>query len=327
MTTNTAPSPNFTGINFNLDFFPSEAGDFVTYPVAQGPTTIGTLYSSVIDTLSSSTSFNLLNSLTANLNIAVNGAAGQTIRIGAISGASIHCANVDFQGNSINHSTNASGGTINLCNNMTSGTLNIGTNTARTGTINIGDGVGATGAIDIGSSTTSTTVGGTLTSTGQITASNGLTLASGKYITTGHTGTITAPTSAQVGYTQSVSYALPTIPTSTQIITMNTITLSQGTWILTGAVSLGSTQSVTHGYISFGDTSRPVSIAPTDATDSVYGNTSFVGATVSNRVTPNLTVYVSPTVRTIYYFNISLTYSSAPGFNSNFWKLYAMRIA
>ena len=161
MTSNTPPSPNFTGINFNTDFFPSSAGDYVEYPVAQGPTTIDTLYSSVIDTLSSSTVFNLLNSLTANLNIAINGGAGQTIRIGAITGASVHCANIDHQGNSINNSTNASGGTINLCNSMTSGTLNIATNTGRTGTLNIGNGAGATGTIDIGSSTTTTTLNGT----------------------------------------------------------------------------------------------------------------------------------------------------------------------
>ena len=165
MTSNNPPSPSFTGINFNTDFFPSAAGDYVDYPTAQGPVTISTLYSSAIDTLSSSTAFNLLNTLTANLNLAINGTTGQTIRIGAYTGASVHCANIDHQNNSINHATNASGGTLNLCNNMTTGILNIGTNTARSGTINIGDGVGATGSIDIGSSTTPTTVGGTLLST------------------------------------------------------------------------------------------------------------------------------------------------------------------
>ena len=169
MTSNIPPSPNFSGINFNLDFFPSEAGNFVTYPVAQGPTTIGTLYSSVIDVLSSGTAFNFLNTLTANLNIATNGTTGQTIRIGATTGASVHCANVDFQGHSINNSTNASGGNINICNNMTSGTLNIGTNTARTGNIKIGDGVGATGAIDIGSSTSTTTLNGNVQGTTKLT--------------------------------------------------------------------------------------------------------------------------------------------------------------
>jgi hypothetical protein len=125
MTSNSAPSPNFTDINFNVDFFPSAVGDYVEFPVAQGPTTIATLYSSVIDTLSAGTSFNFLNTLVANLNIATTGTIGQTIRVGAYSGASVHCGNIDHQNNSINHATNASGGTINLCNNMTSGTLNV----------------------------------------------------------------------------------------------------------------------------------------------------------------------------------------------------------
>jgi len=170
MTSNTAPSPNFTGINFNTDFFPSVAGEFVEYPVAQGPTTIATLYSSVIDTLSSGSAFNFLNTLVANLNIAINGGAGQTIRIGATTGTSVHCANIDHQGNSINNSTNAPGGTLNLCNNMTTGTLNIGTNTARFGPINIGTGVGATGNVNIGNSSSSTLIGGSLEATGLILA-------------------------------------------------------------------------------------------------------------------------------------------------------------
>jgi len=176
MTSNSAPSPNFNGIDFNDIFFPSVVGAYVDYPTAQGPTTISTLYSSVIDTLSAGTAFNFLNTLAANLNIATNGIAGQTIRVGAYTGASVHCANIDHQGNSINHATNASGGTLNLCNNMTGGTLNIGTNTSRTGAINIGTGAGAgnTGYINIGSSFAGTQIGGTLFSTGQITSSNGL---------------------------------------------------------------------------------------------------------------------------------------------------------
>jgi len=174
MTSNSAPSPSFSGIDFNDAFFPSVVGEYVEYPVAQGPTTISTLYSSVIDTLSSSTAFNLLNTLAANLNIATTGTTGQTIRIGSYTGASVHCGNIDHQNNSINHATNASGGTLNICNNMTSGTLNVGTNTARLGPINVGTGIGATGNVNIGSSSSSTRIGGTLESIGQIISSNGL---------------------------------------------------------------------------------------------------------------------------------------------------------
>jgi hypothetical protein len=209
---------------------------------------------------------------------------------------------------------------LRIGNNVIAGTIEIG-NAMTTGDIKIGlsDIVGAT--ITVGTASTATTINGTLT------ASNGLTLASGKYITTSHSGTIAVPTLSQVGYIQSVAYPSPTLPNSTQIRTMASITLDPGTWILTGAVSIGSTQNLTHGYISFGDISRTTSIAPVDANDSAYGNTSFVGATVSNRVTPNLTVYVSPTGSTTYYFNLSATYTAGPGFNSNYWKLYAIRIA
>jgi hypothetical protein len=108
---------------------------------------------------------------------------------------------------------------------------------------------------------------------------------------------------------------------------MNSITLDPGTWILTGVVSIASTQNTSHGYISFGDTLRSTSGAPVEANDSAYGNISFNGVAVSSRITPNLTVYVTATVSTTYYFNILAQYSSAPVFNSTYWKLYAIRIA
>jgi len=201
-----------------------------------------TLYSSVIDTLSSGTAFNFLNTLVANLNIATNGTTGQTIRIGATTGASVHCANIDHQGNSINNSTNASGGTINLCNSMTSGTLNVGTNTARSGNVNIGNGVGATGTVFIGSSTSPTTVGGTLTSTGQITASNGLTLGAGKYITT-NVGASGAGLE-QIGeiITGSSVVNNPTV-TSGRTTSVSSVVLTAGTWIVTASRQIDSTGS------------------------------------------------------------------------------------
>ena len=185
-----------------------------------------------------------------------------------------------------------------------------------------------TNYLQLGNTRTATTNGGTFTSTGSITANNGLTLASGKYIATSHTGTIAIPSlTTQVGYIQSVSYSAPTIPTSSQIITMNSITLSAGVWILTGAVSFNNTQLVTHGFLSFGDTSRPTSIAPV-VNDSLYGNTSFTGVTINDKVTPNLTSYISPTASTTYYFNLCLSYTGAGVvYNNVFWRLYAIRIA
>ena len=164
MTSNSAPSPDFTGIDFNDMFFPSAVGDYVDYPVAQGPVSFGSLYASFIDVISSSSSFSLLNSLTGNLDIATNGTSGQTLRLGAYTNASIHVGNIDHQNQSINNATNASGGLLNICNNQTTGSLNIGTNATRTGNINIGTlgTTGGTGGINLGGAGYNTTVNGPL---------------------------------------------------------------------------------------------------------------------------------------------------------------------
>jgi hypothetical protein len=139
---------------------------------------------------------------------------------------------------------------------------------------------------------------------------------------------MTLPTSSQVGYIQNVSYSAPTSPATGQIITIRSITLSQGVWIITGALSILNTQLVTSGFISFTDINIPTSRAIVVATDSIYGNTSFMGITINERVTPNLTVYVTTTTaNTTYYFNLSMTYTGTPSYNSNYWKLYAIRIA
>jgi len=161
MTTNTAPSPDFTGIDFNDMFFPSAVGDYVNYPTAQGPVSFGSIYASFIDTISSSASFSLLDSLTGNLNLATNGTTGQTLRLGAYTNASVHVANIDHQNQSINNASNATTGLLNICNNQTTGSLNLGTHVSRTGSINIGTGsTGGTGYVNIGSAILSTVVNG-----------------------------------------------------------------------------------------------------------------------------------------------------------------------
>ena len=38
------PSPSFTGIDFNPDFFPTSASDYLEFPTAQGTETFGTIY-------------------------------------------------------------------------------------------------------------------------------------------------------------------------------------------------------------------------------------------------------------------------------------------
>jgi hypothetical protein len=184
--------------------------------------------------------------------------------------------------------------------------------------------IGTTNATSVNISS----AGATTTINGPLTASDDITLGSSKFITTSHTGTMTLPTSSQVGYIQNVSYSAPTSPATGQIITIRSITLQQGVWIITGALSILNTQGVTSGFISFTDINIPTSRAIVTATDSIYGNTSFMGITINERVTPNLTVYVTTTTaNTTYYFNLSMTYTGTPSYNSNYWKLYAIRIA
>jgi len=208
-----------------------------------------------------------------------------------------------------------------------SGDIQTSSGKVKTGTL---DAVSA-GALNIGTSTATSinmsSAGNTTTIKGPVTASEGLTLGSSQYITTSHTGTITIPTSLQVGYTQSVSYSLPTVPTTLNLITMNSITLAQGVWILKGAVSITASTSITYGFVSFGDTSRPSAISPV-TNDSLYGSVSFNGVpTATNeKVIPNLITYVSPTTSTTYYFNIYLV-GSGSGYNSQNWRLQGIRIA
>ena len=215
---------------------------------------------------------------------------------------------------------------LTIGSNVVLGNIVIG-NSQTTGDIIIGasDISGAT--ITVGTSLTSTTINGPITTTGIFTASQGLTVGSSQYITTSHAGTITVPTALQVGYIQSVSYSLPTVPTTTNLLTMSSITLSQGVWLLKGAVSITSSTSISYGFVSFGDTSRPTSIAPV-VNDSLYGSVSFNGVpTASNeKVIPNLISFVSPTVSTTYYFNICLV-GSGSGYNSQNWRLQGIRIA
>jgi hypothetical protein len=150
---------------------------FVTFPSAQGTTTITDFITGVISYLSpASGSF---------FDIGTNQVSGGTIRIGptgGTAGVSVHCGNTDFKNNTINNATSGTTGSLSLCDAQTSGILNIGggSRTKSTGTnegnINIGTGnntiVSGTAPpqINIGSNTAMTNVtkiniGGTSTTT------------------------------------------------------------------------------------------------------------------------------------------------------------------
>jgi hypothetical protein len=163
MTTNNAPVPNFSSIDFNDAFFSSTSGAYVNYPTAQGTVSFPKLLAGEIDSTTPAFSNNMFNSLTGNLNLATNGATGQTIRIGNAN-ASVRCANINHQSNSINSTTSG----LNLCDAMTSGSLNIATNTSRTGSVNIGNGAGATGSVYVGSTSGSTVLNGLVSVNGTL---------------------------------------------------------------------------------------------------------------------------------------------------------------
>jgi hypothetical protein len=314
MTSNTAPSPNFTGIDFNDTFFPSAVGEFVEYPVAQGPTTIATLYSSVIDTLSSGTAFNLLNTLTANLNIATNN--GGTVTIGSTA------SNTVLNGTSVKATTKLTTPILD-CVDTSAGTtaLAIGPN-AVNGNIVIGASLGV-GDVSIGGSQS---VGGTITlgsANTVTTASNGLTLPSGKYITTSHTGTVTAPTSAQVGYVLLGTNLTNAIPDSTNATSLASIALTPGSWTVSACRQYNNSSACTRIIFGFGtvlQTNDPSSSADYDygiVTPYLTGESAYV----------HLSTVVSVQTAFTLYFNVIPTVkgSLASGTTNFFFK--AVRIA
>jgi len=289
---------------------------FVTFPSAQGSSTITDFIAGTINYLSpSSGSF---------FNIGTNQVSGGTIQVGptGTSGVSVHAGNIDCTNDQINNAADAALNNLSLGNLQTSGILNIGTGarvlTGSGGAINIGTGSGAIlNPINIGGA-------GSI-----VHFTNGLKLASSKYITTSHSGALTIPSSLQVGHIQSVTYATVSMQTSNFIKTVGSIALASGVWIITGGMSLGTTQGITKGFLSLGDTSR-AGTGSEVANDSLYGNASFNGLGTNGLVTPTLTSLVSSTGSgtTTYFLNVWVTYATTtPTYQSDYFILKAIRIA
>jgi hypothetical protein len=281
---------------------------FITFPTAQATSTIADLITGAISYLTPAAG--------SFFNIGTNQVSGGTIRIGptGVSGVSVHAGNIDCTNNTINNATDAAQNNISLGNLQTSGVLNIGTGSRTTGgTINIGTGSGAiANPIIMGGAGTVTTF------------TNGLTQASGKYITTSHIGTITAPTSSQVGgVVTGTDISGPTFPTSGNITSWASITLPAGTWVVTGTRRYDSSASSTRILWSFGPTLKN-NVAQADS-DFSYGVTSCVLNTTNNFVT--LTSTVSFTTDTTIYFNIYAQYTVAPSVSTTSSSLKAIRIA
>jgi len=363
---------------------------FVTYPLAQGTSTITDFIAGTISYLSpASGSF---------FNIGINQVSGGTIRIGptGVSGVSVHAGNIDCTNNTINNATDSALNNLSLGNLQTSGVLNIGTGSrvlsGSGGAINIGTGSGAiVNPINIGGSGSSTNVGGTLNVTGLSTATGGiktasvdtltsggyldignsqlgasisigqnktsgyitlgnsansgqqviinapalyhqgstfeqgLTLSSGKYITTGHSGTVTAPTSSQVGGVVTGSdIASQTFPSTGNITSWASISIPAGTWVITGTRRYDSSANSTRILWSLGTNLRNNAGSTSDS-DNTYGVTSAVLNSTNNYVT--LTGTGSFLSDTTVYFNIYAQYTSAPSISTTGALLKAIRIA
>ena len=260
--TNNAPVPNFSGMDFNDSFFSSASGAYVNYPTAQGTVSFPKVLAGEIDSSVPSSANSMFSTLTGNLNLATNGATGQTISIGNAS-ASVRCANIGLQNNSINNGPTPTSGTLYLCDSMTTGTLNIGTNTARTGPVNIGG--GSTGPINIGSTGTTTNLNGT-------TVFNG-TLALPSTITASAINAPTPSTEIDFANTSTSGNVLIGAVQTSGILSLGTNTAR------TGAINIGNGVS-SSGGINIGVSGNTTTIGGALSTSAITasGNISTTGA-------------------------------------------------
>lgn len=318
-----APSPSFSGIDFNPAFFPSAANDFVEYPVAQGTVTFGQIYATDLDTPTPSVDFDLLTSETGNINIGTSVPSLKTIKIGASTGTSIHTGSIDHQGTNINNAVSATTGTISLAPAQTTGILNIGshpsTGTRTTGPINIGSNsigvtpitIGTTGQSTIALNGTSVDVGTKLTTPkiDSLSASGNIEIGSNQTDGIINIGTPNTRTSGAInigtGMTTANAIKIGTAATTTmtlQALTVNATTkltcpaidtLSSGTNMTigalqtTGTLTIGGGARTTAGTISIGNgsgaTANPIVIGGAGSTVSI-GNTLAVATSLKSPI-------------------------------------------
>ncbi len=202
MTTIPPPSQQFTGIFYNPSFWISSATS-LTQSVAN------TLYlrktttdaASALETFNGGISTQTMTapSLTADVTLFPNQTAG-TLKL-ATTSRSVHCSNIDCQGNAINNASTPANGALSIGGSQTGtgGTISIGVNAVRTG------------AITIGSNACAVNLGG--------------------YITPTYTVFPTSDT--QIGYTQTFTIANTTVGTTYTILgTAQNIAI--GRWLVQG---------------------------------------------------------------------------------------------
>jgi len=224
---------------------------FVTFPSAQGTSTITDFIAGIIDYLSpSSGSF---------FDIGTNQVSGGTIRVGptGTSGVSVHVGNIDFKNNTINNATDSALNNITIGQLQTSGILNIGTGARTT--------AGSGGAINIGTTTTNAApinIGGvnsaanTSTSTSSSNVSlNGSNLwsnwTSNASLRTSGTLTLTSSSSAAVNLaTESysdINIGVNGTSTNSKTTTISTEQTRIGTGLATSEIILGNGTNNTTG--------------------------------------------------------------------------------
>jgi hypothetical protein len=179
------------------------------------------------------------------------------------------------------------------------------------GDVSIGRAQSVGGTITLGSANTVTT------------ASNGLTLPSGKYITTSHTGTVTAPISTQVGYVLSGTTLTNAIPDSANATSLASIALTPGSWTVSACRQYNNSNGCTRVIFGFGTVLQTND--PTSSADYEYG-------IVTPYLTPesayvHLTTVISvQTAFTLYFNVIPATKASLSTGTANFF-FKAVRIA
>lgn len=139
MTTTLPPTQFFTGIFYNANFWTS-GSTALTQDIAN------TLYlekttpdtATALQTFSSGISTQSMTapSLTADVLLFPNQTSG-TLKL-ATASRSVHCSNIDCQGNAINNASAPANGALTIGASQTGGTIEIGKNVARTGAITIG---------------------------------------------------------------------------------------------------------------------------------------------------------------------------------------------
>jgi len=157
--------------------------------------------------------------------------------------------------------------------------------------------------------------------------SDGLTLSIDKYITsTPSASVITGPTApTQIGCIVNGDLITTTMPTSGNITSLASVTITQGTWIIHVYRSYNNSNNSTRIIFSFGLTQR-TNVTPISS-DYEYGITTVYLSNQLNYAYLSTTITATGVGNTLVYLNINPTYTSAPASATTNFRFTATRIA